>query len=332
MPCKAGGHKLKSRNQARFAFHRVGADKHLWALVSSGSSGSEHAIADPDLSAEDLGLTWNDVEQTAMATTMMHLYDYGALAIEDGTTESLDNVEGEAAWVTCLLHDLRRSTFLIKWNEAKAGRVVPAVERCLLIAETAHARLLLEGGKEGFFPTEYEIGYLTFRQLSLLSGMTEASLRTLASRASSGLVTERKGNNSYIPISHAKEWLKDRNRYTPIRRVSNAGAAPLTDRKHTSVDDFLVAIDERVSYLVDELGLEFLQRRLSGGRFGKVQKTRSGMHAIDVGAAQLLNRELMESLATVLELPPTKFALRAAEAVHGDELRRIERELQGVKQ
>lgn len=319
-------------NQVRFAVCQPGGDKHLWSLLSSRPNSRESDLADPDCSPAILGLSWTDIEPTSIAATMMQLYDYGALALEDSTVESLDNDEGSAAWVSRLLYDLRRSTFLTEWDAATDYRVTPCVERCLLVVETAHARLLLEGGEEGFFPTDYEVGYLTFRQLSLLSGMTEASLRTIASRPSGGLVTERRGNNSFIPVSHAKEWLKGRNRYTPIRRVSNAGAVPLTDRRHTSVDDFMVALMERVSYLVNEIGPEVMQQRLQGGRFSAVRKTPSGMHAIEVSQKQLLDRRLMESLGEALDLPPKKFALRAAESVHSETLRRIEQELQGAKQ
>lgn len=317
-------------NQARFAFFRDSGDEHLQPLLSSRPTEHESAFANPDLSPDDLGLSWADVSPTAMAMTMMQLYDYGALALEDGTAENLDNSEGSAAWISRLLYDMRRSTFLSEWDSATAGRAAPSVERCLFIAEAAHARLLLEGGEEGFFPTEYEVGYLTFRQLSLLSGMTEASLRTIASRPSGGLTAERRGNNAFIPALHAKEWLKGRNRYAPIRRMSNTGAAPLTDRKHASKDDFIFALVERVSYLVDEIGLEIMQQRLQGSQFDTVQKTPSGLHAIEVNVQQLLDRRLMESLGQALDLPPKKFALRAAEAVHSESLRRIEQELIGA--
>ncbi len=320
---------LVMSNQVRFAIAGPGTDGKLWALLSSRPLDYPHELANPDNSPDDLGLTWPDVAETALAQTLMELYDYGVLGLEDASAEELDNNEGGAAWVSRLLHDLRHSAFLAEWDEATGGRSMPSVERCLLLAETANARVLLEGGKEGFFLNDREAGYLTFRQLSLLSGMTESSLRTVASRASGGLVTERLGNNSYIEVSHAKQWLKARNRYTPVRRVSNAGAVPMTERRFASTDEFQLAIDQRVSYLAEEIGLEVLQQRLKGSPFGEPKKGPAS-YFIEVGAKQMANRKLMEALGKALDLPARMFALRAAETLHSEVLRHVEKEIQGA--
>lgn len=324
---------LTVANQARFAFFDASRDTdvHLWHLLTGRNEARAGDLADPDLSPRDLRIGWSDVAGTALGATIMQMYDFGVLALSDVTGEDLDHNEGSAAWVSRLLSDLQRSFFLLEWNEATGGRATPSVERCLAVAEMADARVLLEDGDECFFPDSTP-GLLTFRQLALLSGMTEASLRTIASRASGGLQTERRGNNTYIQVGHAKQWLKARNRYTPVRRVSNAGALPLTSRRYANVDEFTGALDDRLSYLVGELGSEVMQQRLQGTPWEEPEQSPSGLHVVGVTTEQLMDRGLMQRLAKALELPVQMFVLRAAETVHSEALRRIEQELQGAKE
>lgn len=323
---------LALANHARFAFlnPKRNSDALLWELLTARAGNRPGDLANPDSAPADLHIEWADVAETALGATMMQLYDYGVLALVDVSTEQLDSNENSAAWVCTLLHDLQRSVFLVEWDAATGGRTAPCVARCLFIAETANARVILEGGEEGFFP-DTNPGLLTFRQLALLSGMTEASLRTIASRASGGLQTERRGNSTYIEVKHAKEWLTARKRYAPLRRMSSAGAPDLTKQRFANVFDFGSAVDDRLTYLGNELGHEVMVERLRGTPWTAPEKSPFGRHWLELTEQQMVDHSLMRRLGQALDLPERLFALRAAETVHCQALRRIELEIQEAK-
>ena len=320
-------------NQARFCFLRDGtSDEVLWSLVSQKPLDHSASFADPDLSPAELGLTFDDVANVEFVKTMMQLYDYGVLAIEDTSLPTLDNSEGHAHWTTCILEDLARSTFLKEWTDYAGDSCEQAVDHCLSIVEIASARLVLEGAQEGFFHKDRDAEGLTFRQLALLSSMSEASLRTLTSRGN-GLVTVKgQRNSTYITIEHAKDWLKAKGRYTAIRRVSDLGMAPLTSQRFFSVEELQAAIMERTDYLRLEVGSDAMTQRLAAsGVKWVVEQLPNGETLDRINEQQLLDRKVMKRLGAALELPAEMFALRAAETVLSEKLRLVEQELKGAK-
>lgn len=320
-------------NQARFCFlHDETSDQVLWSLVSQKALDHSASFADPDLSPAELGLTFDDVADVEFVKTLMQLYDYGVLAIEDTSLPTLDDSEGHAHWTTCILQDLARSTFLKEWTDYAGDACVKAVDHCLLIVEIASARLVLEGGQEGFFHKDRDAEGLTFRQLALLSSMSEASLRTLTSRGN-GLVTIKgERNSTYITIEHAREWLKARGRYTPIRRVSDLGMVPLTSQRFFSIEELQTAILARTDYLRLEVGSDVMTHRLAAsGIKWVVEKLPNGETLDRINEQQLLDRKVMKRLGAALELPAEMFVLRAAETVLSEKLRLVEQELKGAK-
>lgn len=321
---------LAMTNQFRFAL-TADSDAKLWGLLSTQGIDFPSAVGDPDLDAKALGLRFNDVEETCLAKTVMQMYDYAYLGLEDTSLPSLDNDEGEGAWISRLLFDLRRSEFLAEWDEYTAGRTRPAVEACLLVAEMANARLMLEGGQEGFYLHERDIGLLTFRQLSLLANMTEASLRTVVSRGT-GLRTIKQGNSTFIEIHEAKAWLQERKRYLPIRRSSSAGALPLTDRRYATVDDLALAIDERLTYLAQTGSNQLLRAEIRNTLGRDLQPTANGGLSLEITADKLLHPTFTTTLARVLDVNSELFRLRAAETVYAENLRRIEQQIKEVAQ
>lgn len=306
----------------------------IWSLVSNREVPANLGLGEASTGYEELQLTFDDLENNAAVRTLLDLYDYGVLGVVDVSHENFDDFEGYANWVSRILHDLSRSQFLIEWDGYGGGHNRVAVENCLYICELANARLMLEGSDEGFHLDDRATEEVSIQQLALLSGMTIASIRTIASRKSGKvpLPIENRNGAAMITAEHAKEWLKAKGRYVKVTTVRTAGTEDFTTRKFSAGADFEVAIHARLNYLESSLvvldidaqilstGLKWIEDPIPGSPFSRTI----------IGSDQLMNVELMQRLAGVLQLPPTQFALRAAEAAVQDKMREITRQLKAA--
>lgn len=339
-------------NQTYFTFFAVSGGsisdigERVWSLLSTkpyhGST-----FADSGTTPDHVGLTFADVERLSIVQTLMQLYDYAVQGILDtsiaGDFDSFDGYENQ---VSRIFYDLNRSTFLQEWGNYGAYSSAVAVERCEYVFELANARLMLEGGSEGFFLDDREEGFLSIRQMALLSGMTEASIRTLASRSrksqltaandsNSQLITKNDGKNTTIDIADAKAWLKAKGRYVGISRKRNRGATDFTNRKFSSIGEIEDAIADRLEFLRAQYGDEVINSRIESVGIEPVRQ--QIVPPIDmwkqvIGKEQLLETELMRSFGEALELPADLFALRTAEAVMQEKLRGIEKQVRQAQQ
>jgi hypothetical protein len=318
----------------------------VWSLLSSKSCPTR-ILYEPAADAADIDLDFAEIEHLSMVVSLMQLYDYGVHGILDtslgGDFDSFDGYENQVARI---LYDLDHSTFLEEWGNYGVFSNAIAVKKCAYVYELANARLMLEGSVEGFFLDDREAGFLSVRQLALLSGMTEASIRTLASRSkkeqvsatgggNSQLITTNDGKNTSIDIHTAKEWLKAKGRYVSIVNKQARGLVDFTTRRHESTRDIEDAIFDRIEYLKEQLGEDLVDARIESA--GVVRTLQPVSPDTDIarpalGQAQLLNTELMHRLAEALEMPANLFALRVAEAVMQDKVREIEKQLKQVQQ
>lgn len=339
-------------NQTYFTFSVFSGDsisdigERVWSLLSKkpyhGST-----FADSGTTPDQVGLTFTDVERLSIVQTLMQLYDYGVQGILDTSIAGdFDTFDGYENQVSRIFYDLNRSTFLQEWGAYGAYSSAVAVERCEYVFELANARLMLEGGSEGFFLDDREEGFLSIRQMALLSGMTEASIRTLASRgrksqltaaneSNSQLITKNDGKNTTIDIADAKAWLKAKGRYVGISRKRNRGATDFTNRKFSSIGEIEDAIADRLEFLRAQYGDEVINSRIENVGIASVH--RQIVPPIDmwkkvIGEEQLMETELMRSFGEALELPADLFALRAAEAVMQEKLKGIEKQVKQAQQ
>ena len=321
-------------NQTRFTFYRDSeTETQLWALLSRTPTEYSFELADPEMTPKDLGLSFSAVENLSMVQDLMQFYEYGVNGILDTSKPCFDDSEGGGNWLSRILFDLRRSKFLEDWSAYKTEDLFGAVDRCLFVAELANARLMLEGGQEGFFLGGQDYT-LSIRQMSLLSGMTEASVRTLAGpNRKNRLITKKDGNNTVIDIEDAKAWLIAKGRYVPIKKTSARGTDDFTVRKFFSRDEFEQAIYYRREFLIAELGKDVVNERIAHTEFVEVDIPHANIPGTFKGISneQLLNTDLMHRLAVALQLPAERFALRAAEAVTHEKLRAIEAQLQHIQ-
>ena len=318
----------------------------VWSLISTKPYlGS--AFADSGTTPDHIGLTFADVESLSIVETLVQLYDYGVHGILDTSIAGdFDTFDGYENQVSRIIYDLNRSTFLQEWGNYGAYSSAIAVERCAYVLELANARLMLEGGSEGFFLDDREEGFLSIRQMALVSGMTEASIRTLASRSrksqltatndsNSQLITKNDGKNTTIDIADAKAWLKAKGRYVGISRKRNRGATDFTNRKLSSIDEIEDAIADRLDFLRAQYGDEVIDSRIES--VGIKPVSRQIVPPIEIskqviGEEQLLKSDLMRSFGEALELPADLFALRATEAVISEKLRGIEKQVKQAQQ
>jgi hypothetical protein len=325
-------------NQARFTFLRDWeCDTKLWSLLSSKPLEHPSEFANPDNDAKNIGLTFQDIESIELVSSLVQFYKYGMLGLIDESMIEMDDSEGSGNWTSRILYDLHRSEFLVEWSEYRNIDVHASVARCLLVTELANARLMLEGGNEGFYLGSQDAGVLDIRQMSLLAGMTEGSIRTLAGpNRKNALITTKNtaGNGVHIEIENAKAWLKSKGRYVPIKKTSVRGAEDFTNRKFTSIAEFEHAVYERRAYLNIQNGEEVISSRLikAGVECLRSNPVSDLMRRDTLGVERMLDAEMMARLGEALELPKALFALRAAEAVAVQRLAEISDLLKHVQQ
>jgi hypothetical protein len=328
-------------NQANFAFMSgtsitslAESHRRVWSLLSTTEHDSYSFLSDTDIGPDEVGLTFQDIEHIATVQDLLAMYDYGVHGIWDNSTCDFNTCDGFANWMARILYDLSKSTFLQEWSSYAGDHVSKSVENCVYVCELANARLILEGCDDSFFIEDRRTGELYIRQMALVSGMSEATIRTLASRKSgkNKLIAENRNGSTTIEIEHAKEWLKAKGRYVNITTVRTSGSEDFTTRKYVTFDDFEEAFLKRVNYLRDVKGISDIYERVleTGIKFLTVPIKGTSITQQVIDVETMLDTSIAQRLGEVLELPPVQFALRAAEAIVQDKLRAIERQLKAA--
>lgn len=299
----------------------------VWGLL--GKTAERH-MWNPDSSPADLGLAYVDFANCDFARALEQQYDYGFFAVLRKGVEPLE-YESVHTWVAAHLMDLKNSESAAEWATYGAD-FSDSVDRCLRISELANARLVLEGADQTFSyfsrvgrdkaDAATAVNGLTVRQLALLSGMEEMSIRTAVSRKALEAFKDQ-GRTLFDP-KVAKAWLQAKGRYVPVTVAGKSGGLQLESCRYSGTEEFIGAVRAEA---------ERLSREAAPDRHEELaQIARSGGFAAhdSLSRDHLLNSDLMKSLATVLQLPPDLFALRAKETALREELARIEQELRGA--
>lgn len=274
----------------------------------------------PDVDAQSLGLTFEHIRATRLAEALELLYGYAFEGVEAYMSAELED-ESLASWVSRILVDLSRSHFVAEWEAYSDRRYTDAMARCLVVCETAQARRVLEGHDDNFMdwaaPRDAD-WRLTIRQMALLSGMSEASVRTLANpKRRNALVTTNDGKTTYVLPADAKEWLRAKGRYVPIRSV-DPDALDLAAMSFESVADLAETLHRHVIWLASTSSTSKQELAQVAAQLVSHQRADDGLFA---------NPERLRSMASQLRLPGPLLVLRAAEAAARDQLRRLAREI-----
>lgn len=303
--------------------------KTAWAVTGSSLEMRE-SFFDPDNRASDIGLTFNDIRKTPFALTLEQLYEYAFFGKLDTSAESMSD-ESIYTWLTGIVCDALNGFVAMEWDNYGAA-IHASINRCAVVAEVANARHVLEGG-ESFFnyfgpQSKHEFSYdaLTIRQMALLTGMEEMSIRAAANpKRATPLKTYSADGGTRIALEDAKAWLQHKGRYVEITRFYSAGEVDLTKQRFLNITDVLNALTSRFRMLGESKGFDVLQPRLE--KLGiKVLKgfVLPYMNDEDINVA---DEALMRQLAEALELPPDILVLRIKELVTSQQLAAIEREL-----
>jgi hypothetical protein len=300
-----------------------------WGILKLPSENYSRDLFYVGLEAKDLGLTFEHIRHTAFAEALDRMYQYAYFGRKDHNQESMVYESGYT-WITCLAFDARSGDMANEFD-SYGWPVKDCGARCAQAAETANARITLEGeapfyisqhpGKEGYLSEDV----LTVRQLSLLSGMEEMSIRAAANpKRPNPLKTITTEHGTRIEIQVAKEWLMAKGRYVPISDVWSASEINLAKLSFESLYALYRALHARYQSFCTERGSEGMDAEFAQANI----KTEMGVGPVlSMSPEDYLNDEQIRVVARVLELPVELLVLRFKETLARENLSVIEKAL-----
>jgi hypothetical protein len=319
----------------RWMFYRSDWDINaplLKMLGHPGDTGHMDTLGDPEFGWKAGNFRYDMVATTSLAEETEKLYDLAYLGHIDTDTADLCSESGPS-WTSRILTDLNKSDFVEESEVREFGPAKESISRCLQVYETAYARLKLEETIDSLdlfmdWGDPYLDG-MTIRQLSLLSGMTEASLRTMASpKRKNPLKTQSDGKNTFVTTADAKDWLIAKGRYIPLKHTSRGGRVDPTRRRFGSAYELLTALNQRVRFLLSEPNSDEVCLRLE--RISPTMLIPGEWAHLQLSEESLDDAVLVKKLGEALGLPGDLLALRAAEARALDRLHTVERQIQNL--
>jgi hypothetical protein len=279
----------------------------------------------------ELDFTYEDIRKSWLARSLESMYRYAYLGEIDDTVEEL-GPGGYHIGIAAIVKDIAASSNLkfVLWGAEHKDRIKNSVENCLRTVELANARLTLEGQPrffnfdskdedyddliQGNASGSHQGGFgaaLTVRQMALLSGMGEMSIRTLANpKRANQIPTETHLGRTLVPIAAAKAWLTEKGRYVPIRQGVDGALLDLKNRKFHSMKDLLSVVATRLRTLDKDVTGSAQQLRNLSSRFAVTVEDKTAYS----------NIEFLHELAEILRFPPDLFVLRVRETLLVDEL------------
>lgn len=290
-------------------------------------------LGDVSLTPTELGVSFAHIESTAFAQAMMRMYDYAYRGIihlgeEDLTYESIHT------WTTALLIDAAKGEVANEWDTYGAGLQSTAL-LLVKVAETANARLILEGAQRGFYyfnqfdkdDVAFEEGYLSVRQVALLSGMEELSIRAAANpNRANQLKPTKTEKGTRFEVSVVKDWLIQKKRYIPITKQWFVNDFDLS-KSYRFLDDITYGLNARYNVVGQQEGYQKIDKALK-----KIGINASASTGLYVNQEILLQEDLITKLAEILSLPSNLLNLRIQEALAATKLRQIEYCIQALGQ
>lgn len=308
--------------------------KTAWQVLGKDYKGvdTDYFLFSTEYTADSFGLSFCDIAGTEFAKVMMRLYDFAYFGLLDQSDdEGRLDLNTQVTWIAAIVATHANSPFAGEWDWEGTDEAV----KCLRVVETANARKVLEGDE----PFSYFLGHekgsgaagegaLTVAQLALLSGMEEMSIRSATHpKRANPLQTFSENGRVRIAVDVAREWLKSKGRYVPVRKIWSAGVVDLSAAKFDRADDLLFALNDCCGMrLADAKDAAALKRQLesAGVRFSDLER-------IDIPREVLLDEAAMRTIASLLDLPPDLLVLRAREVVLRGDLAQIESSLRSMR-
>ncbi len=280
----------------------------------------------PELEEGDIGVTVDEIQGSEFVRAMKQQYQLAAYGFRVPGISTM-HYESIHMWVAAWLVELSSSAFVVEWDSYGCN-LSEHVTRCLVISELANARQVLDG-QESFShfyapglrdQHKVEFGELSVRQMALLSGMEEMSVRTAASRKGpSQLITHKnKDGRTVVSIENAKAWLKGKGKYVEVVARWDWEALDLAKSRFETPQDIGSALRSHCDVMSERTpGRNFLAEATA-------LFARHGMPpVVELDPAASENPQLLRELAELLELPAELFSLRVRECMLRFELARI---------
>ncbi len=280
--------------------------------------------------AEDIGLTYERLRDTTLMKTMEFLYRYAFFGELDASAERMDD-ESTYTWTSALVYDAANGRLADEWGD-NGSFSYQAAGRCLMVCELANARHTLEGGepfyfKFGSYGKDSVTGFdcLTIRQMALLAGMEEMSIRAAANKTqkrANPLETFSADGGTRIALDVAKEWLKSKGRYVPINVYwSNADIDLATTRFANSIQ-LWQALYACFKTFAKKVGEDEANARLA-------QLSITSLISLEIRDLDA-QPDLTMKLAEMLDLPGELLVLRCKEVAAREVLQEIEQSLKEI--
>lgn len=290
---------------------------------------------DAGCSPDEIGITYDQVSKFTLAAACEDYFDYGVYAVAGKRTDSLqwDSIH---TWIGAYLMDLSRSSYVDEWDTGEGHEGLrDAVNRCMFLCELANARAILEGGEYFFHfagqdkDDDAGISGLSIRQLAMLSGMEEMSLRSYISRKTSPVLEVSKSDRkTFVGIEVAKQWLIAKGRYRPVEIARSSAEINLSKSSFDTFNAFTAMLRDRVAYMADK----------SDSRVTFEQAINTALNTSNIGDLNQLKPEaaaddtLMEQLAGLLDLPANHLKHRAKESALRTEILLCQHQLKQLQQ
>lgn len=317
---------------------RLANEEAAWALLSKEEMPMPtYEFMNPEATAKELGFTFGTIAHTEFAKSMVNLYSYAFFGRLDTALQAPEG-ESEYVWYTTLCCDAADSPSANERFEYGSNIHLPA-NRCVQVAETANARNMLEGQEPFYYfhghknkDASVDFDGLTIRQLSLLSGMEEGSVRAATNpKRAKPLVTFKSGSRTLVDIEVAQEWLLEKGRYVPVTRYRSSTEVDWKTEKIESMDQFIHLLVNHISHVFHqqpdwdssyeiEKKMEALGISVNYAHVLMMQKP------LSITDEQMRNTSLMKELASLIQVDPDIFALRAKEAALCEEIKQLAEE------
>lgn len=172
---------------------------------------------------------YDDISHTPFAQGLLAALLYAQYGKETGELSDIRRV-------TATMEDMAASSFM-KYHFREQQEILASIQTCTHVVKLAEARRVLED----------DAGELTFRQLSLLSGYPEMTLRSFANPKRGGMLhAENQNGHTKIKSLVAKAWLKSKNKNVEITHAE-------TEKRIVALQNELRELHRREALLQREL-------------------------------------------------------------------------------
>ena len=287
-----------------------------------------------DLGHSDFEVGIEQYKGTKFASCLEMQFDFGYRGVLTNQAVAME-MDCDHTWVALYLHDLKTSDVVNEVEAWSSADLKTAIKRCHETSELANARLALENreifcyfssSRSGDRDESAPLEGLTIRQVAMLSGMEEMSVRTAVSRKGPNqLPTYKEDGRTLVRSEDARAWLKAKGRYLPITREWSGQQLRLEKTKFANLTELDDALRQQMLYLSGAAGTspEELKTRLRS-----IYEAHGYPDVFGVTTyTQAKDAKLIAAVSEALSLPPQLLVLRAQQAQLTDELQQLDREI-----